>query len=97
MASGVVISPSATRFTNACIPSDWLSSFGENVPEHMMLCRRALADKLDDWKLAATPSPVEGFVLGVTPLTREQAGTAIGAEKAKDANASGTCQGKLRP
>jgi len=39
----------------------------------MMLCRRALADKLADWKLAAAPSPVEGFALGITPLTREQA------------------------
>jgi len=55
------------------IPSDWISGFGENLPEHMMLCRRALAEKLENWKLSVAPSLVEGFELDVTPLTREQA------------------------
>ena len=55
------------------IPSDWISEFGENLPEHMMLCRRALAEKLENWKLSVAPSPVEGFELDVKPLTREQA------------------------
>lgn len=60
------------KLTNA-IPSDWISEFGTNLPEHMMLCRRALAEKLEDWKLSISASPVEGFELGVFPLTREQA------------------------
>jgi DNA invertase Pin-like site-specific DNA recombinase len=55
------------------IPSSWISEFGENLPERMMLCRRALAEKLTKWKLSETPSPVEGFELGINPLTREQA------------------------
>jgi DNA-binding HxlR family transcriptional regulator len=55
------------------IPSDWISEFGENLPERMMLCRRALATKLEHWKLLETPSPVVGFELGFNPLTREQA------------------------
>ncbi len=55
------------------IPSNWISGFGENLPEHMMLCRRALAEKLEHWKLSASPSPVEGFELGIKPLTREEA------------------------
>jgi len=55
------------------IPSDWISEFGENLPERMMLCRRALATKLEHWKLLETPSPVAGFELGFNPLTRELA------------------------
>ncbi len=55
------------------IPRDWISGFGENMPEHMMLCRRALAEKLENWKLSASPLPVEGFELDVKPLTREEA------------------------
>jgi len=55
------------------IPSVWISEFGENLPEYMMLCRRALAEKLDDWKLSVPPSPVEGFELDVKPLTKKQA------------------------
>ena len=55
------------------IPSEWISEFGENLPEHMALCRRALAEKLEDWRLSVSPSTVEGFELGVKPLTREQA------------------------
>ena len=59
------------------IPIGWISEFGENLPEHMMLCRRALAKKLEDWKLSVSPSPVEGFELDVKPLTRKQAETKI--------------------
>jgi DNA invertase Pin-like site-specific DNA recombinase len=55
------------------IPSDWISGFGETVPEYMMLCRRALAEKLEDWKLSASPFLVKGFELAVKPLTRDQA------------------------
>ena len=55
------------------IPSDWVSGFGENLPEYMMLCRRALAEKLEHWKLSQPPSLVEGFELGISPLTRKQA------------------------
>lgn len=57
--------------TNA-IPCDWISEFGENLPEHMMLCRRALAAKLKHWKLSASATPVEGFELDITLLTKEQ-------------------------
>ena len=32
------------------IPEDWLSEFGDAEPEYMLLCRRAMADKLDNWK-----------------------------------------------
>ncbi len=31
--------------------------------QHMMLCRRALAEKLEDWAISAPASPVEGFSL----------------------------------
>jgi len=55
------------------IPSDWVSEFGEHPPEYLMLCRRALAEKLGNWKLSESPSPVKGFELGVSPLTRMQA------------------------
>ena len=55
------------------IPSDWISGFGENLPEYMLLCRRALAEKLVNWKLSEPPSPVNGFEIGITPLTKEQA------------------------
>ena len=55
------------------IPSDWVSNFGEVLPESMILCRRALAEKLGDWKLSVSPSSVNGFELDVKPLTREQA------------------------
>jgi len=55
------------------IPSDWISEFGEGISEHAMLCRHALARKLENWKLSALPSMVEGFELGIEPLTREQA------------------------
>ncbi|GHT42476.1 hypothetical protein FACS189443_5530 [Planctomycetales bacterium] len=55
------------------IPSNWISDFGENLPDYMMLCRRALAKKLENWKLSEPSSPVDGFELGVSPLTRMQA------------------------
>ena len=55
------------------IPDDWISEFGVDMPEYMMLCRRALAAKLEDWKLSICPSPVKGFELDVKPLTRAQA------------------------
>jgi hypothetical protein len=55
------------------IPRGWISEFGENLPEYMKLCRRALAEKLANWKLSELPSTVEGFELGISPLTREQA------------------------
>ena len=55
------------------IPSEWISEFGEDFSEHAMLCRRALAKKLENWKLSATPSHVDGIELGVVHLTREQA------------------------
>jgi DNA invertase Pin-like site-specific DNA recombinase len=54
-------------------PDNWISCFGENLPEYMMLCRRALAEKLKNWKLSAPSSPVKGFELGIKPLTKEQA------------------------
>jgi len=59
------------KLTNA-IPSSWISEFGMNLPERMMLCRRALAEKLAKWKLSESPSSVEGFELNISPLTREQ-------------------------
>ena len=61
-----------TKLTKA-IPSNWILEFGEHLPERMMLCRRALAEKLENWKLSETPSPIKGFELGTSPLTKEQA------------------------
>jgi DNA invertase Pin-like site-specific DNA recombinase len=55
------------------IPKDWISEFGEDIPDHMMLCRRAMAETLANWKLSASSSLVNGFELGISPLTREQA------------------------
>jgi len=60
------------KLTSA-IPSSWISEFGESQPEYMMLCRRALAEKLAKWKLSVSPSLVKGFELGINPLTKEQA------------------------
>ena len=54
-------------------PCDWISEFGENLPQYMMLCRRALVTKLENWKLSEPPSLVDGFELGINPLTRKQA------------------------
>jgi len=60
------------RLTKA-IPSGWISDFGENQHEHMVLCRRALAEKLEHWNLSEPPSSIEGFELDVKPLTKKQA------------------------
>jgi DNA invertase Pin-like site-specific DNA recombinase len=55
------------------VPSEWFSEFGEELPEYMLLCRRAMADKLTDWKLSAVPSAVAEYGIGIKPLTYEQA------------------------
>ena len=53
------------------IPSEWLSAFGDGLPEYMMLCRRALADELDKWDIDASASAVDAF--GFKPLSRNEA------------------------
>ncbi len=54
------------------IPREWLTSFGEGLPEHMLLCRRALANNLDKWDIQTPPSAVEGFGCGLkTPARNE--------------------------
>ena len=58
---------------NAIPRSDWISEFGESVLEHKMLYRRAVAEKLEKWKLSVEPSPVDGFELDITPLSRDEA------------------------
>jgi hypothetical protein len=55
------------------IPSEWLSEFGEYLPEYMMSCRRALAEHLDSWDIDALPSGVEGFIKDINALTRNEA------------------------
>jgi len=55
------------------IPSDWLSEFGKDMPEYMMLCRRALAEYLNVWEVDALPSAVPGFEIGFDLLTRAEA------------------------
>ena len=55
------------------IPEDWLSEFDDAEPEYMLLCRRAMANKLDNWKTGASPSSVEEYGIGIKPLTRNQA------------------------
>lgn len=55
------------------IPSSWLSEFGEAPPEQMMLCRRALADALDNWHVGASASPVSGFSSDIKTLSRKEA------------------------
>ncbi|MCL2344034.1 MAG: recombinase family protein [Firmicutes bacterium] len=54
-------------------PSEWLSEFGDGTPEYMLLCRRAMANKLDSWKIGASPSTVEVYSIGVKTLTRAEA------------------------
>jgi hypothetical protein len=55
------------------IPKEWFSEFGDAKPDHMLLCRRAMAEKLEDWKIGAVPSPVNEYILAIKPLTRGQA------------------------
>ena len=55
------------------VPSKWLSEFGDELPEYMLLCRRAMAEKLADWKINAVPSAVDEYAIDIKPLTREQA------------------------
>ena len=55
------------------VPSDWLSGFGEALPDYMLLCRRALANTLDDWGIGTVAAAVPGFASGVKPLTRKEA------------------------
>ena len=43
------------------IPSEWLSEFGEGLPEYMMLCRRVLAEHLKKWDINTPSSAVLGF------------------------------------
>jgi hypothetical protein len=52
------------------IPSEWLSEFGDGLPEYMMLCRRALANGLDKWDIDAAASAVEAF--DFKPLSRSE-------------------------
>ena len=67
------------------IPSDWISEFGESVPEHKMLYRRALAEKLENWRLSVAPAPVNGFELDITPLSRDEAENEIARFRSENA------------
>ena len=60
-----------TRMSRA-IPSEWLSAFGKEVPEYMMLCRRALAEHLKSWHVGAQATSVPGFENGFEPPTRKE-------------------------
>lgn len=62
--------PSGNKPSRA-IPSVWLSEFGDAPPEQMLLCRRALANVLEDWRISTTASAVEGFTYKVKPLSRK--------------------------
>ena len=61
------------RFQNTrAVPKEWISTFGKGLPEHMMFCRRALANQLKQWEVGASPSAIEGFD-GFTPLSQREA------------------------
>ena len=62
---------SKKKFKRA-IPSEWLSCFGNCVPECTMLCRRALADYLDKWEVTVPASPVPYFGNGIHTLSRSE-------------------------
>jgi hypothetical protein len=55
------------------IPNEWLSGFGNEVPEYMLLRRRAMTSKLDNWEIHASPSAVDGYAINVNFLTRAEA------------------------
>lgn len=55
------------------IPSEWLSCFGDGLPEYIMMCRRALAEHLDKWYINAAPAQPPYFDWGIIPLTRAEA------------------------
>lgn len=55
------------------IPDKWLCEFGEELPEYILLCRRALAKHLKKWDLNAQPSEVPGFELGFDLPSRAEA------------------------
>ncbi|MDR1410408.1 MAG: recombinase family protein [Oscillospiraceae bacterium] len=49
------------RKSTRAIPSEWLSCFGSDMPEHLMLCRRALAAHLKRWEINAQASAIQCF------------------------------------
>jgi hypothetical protein len=55
------------------VPDEWLSAFGNGLPEYMMLCRQALANQLTHWDVGAMPTEVEYFDFGFLPLSRTEA------------------------
>ena len=55
------------------IPSEWLSCFGDGLPEYIMMCRRALAEHLDKWHINAAPAQPPYFDWGITTLSRSEA------------------------
>ena len=65
-------SENGTKSTRV-VPRQWLSEFGEGLPEHMIFCRRALANQLEQWNIAASPYAVEGFDCGFQPLSSAEA------------------------
>jgi hypothetical protein len=54
------------------IPKEWLSNFGEDIPEYMKLCRRTLAGHLKHWQINAEPAAVTGFEIGFAIPSREE-------------------------
>ena len=66
------------------IPSEWLSCFGDGLPEHIMMCRRALSEHLKKWEINASPSPIPYFGCGVKPLSRNEAEQLIEEMRAKN-------------
>ena len=59
--------------SSRAVPREWLSCFGNDLPEHIMLCRRALAEHLEKWEVNAPPSRVPYFGSGVRMLSRIEA------------------------
>lgn len=54
------------------LPHKWANSFGEETPQYMMLCRRGLSDKLDDWNINAPAEKVEGFHENIRIYKKEE-------------------------
>jgi hypothetical protein len=55
------------------IPSEWLSCFGDGLPEYIMMCRRALAEHLEKWDINAASVQMPYFAWGIKALSRAEA------------------------
>jgi DNA invertase Pin-like site-specific DNA recombinase len=61
------------NFPTRAIPGKWLYEFGEELPDYILLCRRALAGHLKNWDLDALPSEVACFEIGFDLPSRAEA------------------------